>query len=150
MFGVKINEFDNSDGTIESFNKIFPATTLGVSLGKYVEIGEIVETKRKFESSPFVRYLNFYNADFEPLGSEPHDFGERNFFNNEDFLEADTVKFKYFAKDLDGNIIAKAYNCEELARKLGCHVSVIKRRLARAVTADSNTDNLFNVTRKEL
>jgi hypothetical protein len=110
----------------------------------HVEILDIVDTENLLTQNMFVRNIEVNGNLFE------HDFGRNNFFNNEDFLQADNVRFKYYAKDLDGETIATAYNCEELAEKLGCHVSVIKRRLAKEINRDSNTDNLFNVSRKEL
>ena len=38
--GQKINEFDISDGSVESFNRIFPNTPLNDRVG-FVEIGDI-------------------------------------------------------------------------------------------------------------
>ena len=150
MFGVKINEFDNSDGTRETFNKMFPNTTLGDTCGKYVEIGDIVDFKYMSQGNPFIRELIFFDHNYNEIGRMNHDFGEQNFYNNEDFVASEKVKFKYYARDLDGKVIAKAYSQEELANMLGCNESVIKRRMIKKVTADSPTENLFNVTRVEL
>tara|TARA_R100000951_G_scaffold101420_1_gene92991 strand:+ start:44399 stop:44827 length:429 start_codon:yes stop_codon:yes gene_type:complete len=142
MLGIKINEFDNSDGTILAFNKIFPKTLLEGEGN--VEIGDIVDSKDLTKQSAYVRLLEVNGVEQE------HDFGENNFYNNEDFLIADNVRFKYQAKDLSGTVLAQAFNCNDLADELDCHVSVIKRRLISDVTAESNTEHLFNVTRKEI
>lgn len=150
MFGIKINEFDNSDGTIKTFNKIFPHTPMGLARGEYVEIGGIAEFKYMSQGSPFIRELTFFSEDYKPLETINHDFGESNFLNNEDFLANEKIRFKYYARDLDGKMLAKAYSTEELAEQLGCHTSVIKRRLVSNVTVDSPTKHLFNVTRVEL
>lgn len=150
MFGTRISKFDNSEGTREEFNKIFPNTTLGETCGKYVEIGGIVENENIFQSSSFIRYLKFYDKDFKYIGGMEHDFGENNFVNNEDFKQADKVRFKYFAKDLNGNTIARGYSCGELAKKIGCGINVIKTRLFKVIDENSNTKNKFNVVRREI
>jgi len=142
MFGLKINEFDNSNGSVEVFNKIFPKTLLEGE--GYVEILNIVDSKGLTNSSVYVRMIS---VDGEMM---KFDFGEGNFHNNEDFAIADNVRFKYKAKDLDGKVVAQAYNCDNLAKELGCHVSVIKRRLISNVNMYSNTDHLFNITREEI
>jgi hypothetical protein len=150
MFGVKINEFDNSDGTIETFNKTFPQTPMGLARGEYVEIGDIAEFKYMSQGSPFIRELIFFDHNYREIERINHDFGEQNFYNSEDFTASEKVKFKYYARDLNGKVIAKAYSQEELANILGCNESVIKRRMVKKITADSPTENLFNVTRVEL
>jgi hypothetical protein len=150
MFGTKINEFDNSDGTLDSFNKIFPKTTIGESCGKYVEIGDIVERKNMFAASPFVRYLDFYDGDFNKINRVIHDFGENNFINNEDYDIDGSIRFKYIARGLDGTVLAKAYNFEELAQKLQCSVNSVKRRIKKPIDENTNTDLKFNITRIEL
>lgn len=150
MFGQKINEFDNSDGTIDSFNKIFPQTTLDSSCGKYVEIGDIVEHKNMFNTSPFVRVLKFYDVDWNLICESAHDFGQNNFLNIENYCIDGFIRFKYFAKDLDGKIIEKAYNFEELAEKLNCSVNYVKRRFSNPIEKGEKTQHQFNITRIEL
>ena len=150
MFGVKINEFDNSDGTIETFNKTFPHTPMGLARGIYVEIGDIVEFKYMSQGSPFIREVIFFDENFKELERINHDFGEQNFYDNEDFTANEKIKYKYYARDLDGKLLAKAYSGKELADLLGCNESVIKRRLVNRVTVNSPTEHLFNVTRVEL
>jgi hypothetical protein len=142
MLGQKINEFDNSDGTIETFNKIFPHTKL--TGDGYVEILGISESENVFTSSPFIRDLDINGTIIK------HDFGSQNFLNFTDFQEADNVRFKYYARDLAGNLLAVAYNCDDLAKKLGVDVGVIKRRLVTEVNENSRSQNKFNVTRREL
>lgn len=142
MLGQKINEFDNSDGSIETFNKIFPHTKL--SGNGSVEILDIVETKDIFVSNPFIRNIDVNGTIIQ------HDFGSDNFINNVDFQEADNVRFKYYARDLDGNVLAVAYNCDDLAKKMNCNVAVIKRRLVSQVDASTKSENKFNVSRREL
>jgi hypothetical protein len=141
MLGVKINEFDNSDGTIKSFNRIFPRTPLEGEGD--VEILDIVD-RGTFSNNLYMRNIEVNGENVE------HDFGENNFYNNADFIGNDSVKFKYFAKDFDGNLLAKGYGQSELAEKLGCNISVIKRRLIKTVDAGSPTDHKFNITRIEL
>jgi hypothetical protein len=150
MFGVKINEFDNSDGTIETFNKTFPQTPMGLARGEYVEIGDIAEFKYMSQGSPFIRELIFFDHNYNEIDRMNHDFGQNNFYNNDDFTANEKVKYKYYAKDFDGKVLAKAYSGKELADLLGCNESVIKRRLVKKITADSPTDHMFNVTRVEL
>lgn len=142
MLGVKINEFDNSDGTIKSFNKLFPRTVLG-GFGD-VEILGIVDKRVLTENSPYVRIIEVNGV------TQEHDFGEKNFRDGEMFNNDYNIRFKYLARNLEGKVIAKAYGCEDLASKLDCHISVIKRRLIKDVGAGSNTTHLFNVTRQEL
>jgi hypothetical protein len=116
--------------------KCFPILRLGI----------LVENMWK----SFIRELIFFDHNYNEIGRMNHDFGENNFMNNEDFLANEKVRFKYYARDLDGKVICKAYSTEELAELLGCHTSVIKRRLISKVNADSPTKHLFNVTRVEL
>ena len=150
MFGVKINEFDNSDGTIETFNKIFPRTPLENSCAKYVEIGDIVKFAYISQGSPFLRKLIFFDHNYKEINRVDYDFGESNFYDNQDYLVDTNIRFKYFAKDLDGNVIAKAYNYEDLAKQLNCNVGTVKRRLDNGIKDVSLTKYLFTVTRKEL
>jgi hypothetical protein len=142
MFGVKINQFDNSDGTIESFNGIFPNTPI-CGEGGFVEILDIVD-KGKFNNDVYVRYVSI-NGEIEEF-----DFGKANFLNNEDFLLCDRIRFKYFAKDLKGKIIGVAFNMDDLAKQLKCDVGVIKNRLVKNVDEKSYTPFKFNVTKIEL
>lgn len=150
MFGQKINEFDNSDGTIKSFNKIFIRTTLGKSLGAYVEIGDIVENKRSFGSSPFVRYLRFYDRNWNFLRETEFDFGQNNFISNQDFVQEGSIRFKYIARDLDGNLLAVGYNLRQLSDKLNCSENFVKDRVKQKVDKNTNTKHKFNITRVEL
>lgn len=129
MFGVKINEFDNSDGTIKTFNKIFIRTILGKSLGAYVEIDSIVDNEGEFGGNPFVRYLKFYDKNWNFLRKTPHDFGESNFYNNEDFIANERIRFKYIAKDLYGDTITKAYSIKDLAEKMNVGIQIIRSKL---------------------
>jgi hypothetical protein len=144
MFGVKINEFDNSDGKLSTFNAIFPKTPLEGDGNVDVEILNIHEPDNKFGQSPFIRNVLIGNRIVTM------NFGEENFVNNVDFLETDRVRFKYYARDLEGKVIASSYNCAELAKKLGCSEQVIKKRLVQKVSKHAKTNFLFNVTRKEL
>lgn len=144
MFGLKINEFDNSDGKLSTFNSIFPRTPLEGDDNVDVEILNIHEPDNKFGQSPFIRNILVGNRIITM------NFGEENFINNVDFLEADKVRFKYYARDLEGKVIASGYNCAQLAKRLGCSEQVIKKRLVQKVNKHANTNFLFNVTRKEL
>jgi hypothetical protein len=151
MFGVKINEFDNSDGKIATFNKIFPNTPLDLGDNvKYVEIGDINYTKNIWGTNVYERLIHTYNRNYEPVDTFVLDFGEENFYNNEDFLKAENVRFKWFAKDFDGNILAKAYSSRELAEKMGCHINVIKRRINDPIDDTFGSKYKFNVIRKEI
>ena len=141
MLGVKINEFDNSDGTIKSFNRIFPKTPLEGEGD--VEILDIVD-RGHFSNNLYMRNIEVNGEKIE------HDFGEGNFYNNVDFIGNDSVQFKYFAKNFNGEVLAVAYKCSELASKMDCNISVIKRRLIKTVDAESPTEHKFNVTRIEL
>lgn len=144
MFGTKINEFDNSDGKLSTFNNIFPRTPLEGSEDMDVEILNIHEPDNKFGQNPFIRNVLVGNEIIIM------DFGQENFINNVDFLEAEKVRFKYYARDLQGNVIATGYNCVDLAQKLGCSEQVIKKRLVKKVDSTAKTSFLFNVSRKEL
>jgi len=142
MLGKKINEFDLTDGSIEVFNQIFPNTV--IEENGYVEILGISDSYNIESSNAFIRDLDINGKIIK------FNFGISNFLNNEDFIEADNVRFKYFAKDLDGNIIEKAYNCKSLAEKIGCSVSVIKSRLVKKIDKKTRTKNRFNVKRVEI
>lgn len=137
MFGEKINEFDNSDGTIESFNRIFSKTPIQGS--GYVEILGITEN----EKNVFIRDINLNGKILS------FDFGKNNFSNPIYFME-DSIRFKYTAVSLDSRILATAYNMKDLAEKLGCGESVIKNRLWNPITLESPSHYLFNVTRTEV
>lgn len=150
MFGVKINELDNSDGTIQSFNKIFPRTPLENSCAKYVEIGDIVKFAHISQGSPFLRELIFFDHNYKEISRVDHDFGESNFHDNEDYLVDNNIRFKYFVKDLNGNVIAKAYNWDDLAKKINCDVGILKRRFNRKIKNIEQSEYQFIVTRKEL
>ena len=150
MFGVKINEFDNSNGTIQSFNKIFPRTPLENSCAKYVEIGDIVKFTYISQGSPFLRELIFFDHNYKEINRVDHDFGESNFHDNEDYLVDNNIRFKYFVKDLNGNVIAKAYNWDDLAKKINCDVGILKRRFNRKIKNIEQSEYQFIVTRKEL
>ena len=69
MFGEKILEFDNSEGTVDSFNKIFPNTPLKGEGN--VEILGITENA----GSVYIRDIKV-NEEIIPF-----DFGENNFIS---------------------------------------------------------------------
>lgn len=141
MFGTKVNEFDNSDGTIKSFNEIFPNTPLEGEGD--VEILDIVDSNI-FTSTVF-------NRDIEINGVVvQHDFGFNNFIDNQDFLEADNVRFKYLAKDLDEKVIARGFTFDELAEQLNVKVNIVKRRINVTVDNTMNPYHKFNVSRREM
>ena len=150
MFGVKINQFDNSDGTIEVFNKIFPKTPLENSSAVYVEIGDIVLKDRIFQSNLFLRKLELYDKEWNKINELEYDFGEKNFYDNEDFIASNYVRFKYYARDLDGNIIARGYSFEELAKKMNCGVEFVKNIFVYNLENLNNKKYSFTVTRIEL
>jgi hypothetical protein len=133
MFGVKINEFDNTDGTSESFNKIFPDTPL---CGNDIEILDIHDVGDV--------YTRNIKVDGEII---VHSFGEENFINTELMPMGDKFQYKYFARNLNGDILSTAYSCKDLAEKMDCNIMVIKRRLVKEVNQGSKTEHLFNVTR---
>lgn len=138
MFGVKINEFDNSLGTVKDFNKIFPNTPL--SGEGDVEILDIVEGR----NDVYIRNISVNGQVFA------HDFGSSNFLYNEDFLISEKIRFKYFAKDVNGVIIAKAYNFKQLAEKLNVSTSFTKSRFVNPINLEGVEQRAFNITRKEL
>ena len=141
MLGIKINEFDNSDGTIKSFNKIFPMTQLKGEGD--VEILDIVD------SGNFSN--NLYMRNVEVNGkSRKHDFGESNFYDSSGFNMEENVRFKYSARNLEGTLLATAYNQADLAKKLECHINIIKRRLIDTVNSSSGSKYLFNVSRVDV
>jgi hypothetical protein len=152
MFGVKINEFDNSDGTIESFNEIFPKTPLERKSDHavYADIGKIFMGKDILSQNSYIRFIKFYDKDWNLLHDIIHDFGCNNFFENDDFVIEGNVRYKYIAKDYDGNFLAKAYNKPDLAKKLGTTISVIDRRLEKKFDKTSLSVNKFNITRKKI
>lgn len=137
MFGIKINEFDDSDGSIDSFNSIFPNTPLDQK--GYVEILNISEG-----------YNDVYVRDISINGKiVAYDFGKNN-FSNPEFSMEERVRFKYFAKDLSGNILASAFNIKDLANKMKCGECLIKNRLSKPILSGDVDKNLFNVERIEL
>lgn len=138
MFGVKIREFDDSDGSVESFNKIFPNTPLE-GVGK-VEILGITQVNN---GNVYMRDVSFNDKIFII------DFGEQNFVNPNYFIE-DKVRFRYTAKDFNDKILATALNIKDLAEKLGCGESIVKSRLVKSVDPAFDTRHKFNVTRTEV
>lgn len=149
MFGSKINEFENSDGKRETFNKIFPNTTLGRTCGAYVEIKNIVEHRDMFQTNPYVRFLHFYDHNHNFIGQMEHDFKESN-FRPEMYMGEDNVRFKYTAYDLNGKAIATAFKIDKLANELGVSINVVKSRLKTNINTKTKTNCLFNVRRIEL
>ena len=150
MFGVKINEFDNSDGTIESFNNIFPKTLLENSYGNYVEIGNIVENEKTKISNPFIRHIKFYNKNWKFLNEIELNFGQNNFLNASDMIAEGNIRFKYIAIDLNGDFLAKGYNRKEIASKIGCGTDVINDRLKKPYSPFSKSPHKFNIKRIEI
>jgi len=138
MFRLKIMEFDNTDGTVESFNKIFPNTPLD-GAGEV----EILGIATFNNGNLYMRDVSFNGKVFTL------DFGEQNFVNPNYFAE-DKTRFKYVAKDVNDKIIATAFNIKELSEKLGCGESIVKTRLVKRVDRNSETRYLFNVTRTEV
>lgn len=138
MFGIKIIEFDHSDGTVESFNRIFPNTPLKGS-GNV----EILEITRFNKGNLYVRDIKFNGQIFA------FDFGQNNFVNSNYFAE-DKTRFKYTAKDFGGNILATAYNIKELAAKMRCGESVIKNKLKKPTIYVDRAKYCFNITRSEM
>jgi hypothetical protein len=138
MFGLKIMEFDNTDGTVESFNKIFSNTPLD-GTGEV----EILGITRFNNGNLYMRDISL-NGEVFAL-----DFGEQNFVNPNYFAE-DKTRFKYVAKDINDKTIATAFNIKELSEKLGCGESIVKTRLVKRVDRNSETRYLFNVTRTEV
>lgn len=137
MFGQKINEFDKSDGSVESFNRIFPNTPINVA--GYVEILGITEDKN-----------DTYTRDIDLNGKIiSFDFGKNNFLNPIYALE-DVARFKYTAISLDNKILATAFNMKDLAAKLGCGEAVIKNRLFNPIDFNNSSRYLFNVVRGEV
>ena len=141
MLGKRINEFDNTDKTIESFNKLFPKTPLDTQ--GYVEILEITDTGNIFTQNLFVRDINVNGKIVS------HDFGRDNFAEDL-FPMEEKIRFRYFARDLNGNLLASAYNIKDLAEKLNCGIAIVKNRLAHPVTESFSSKHLFNVSRIEL
>jgi hypothetical protein len=138
MFGLKIMEFDSTDGTVESFNKIFSNTPLD-GTGEV----EILGITRFNNGNLYMRDISL-NGEVFAL-----DFGEQNFVNPNYFAE-DKTRFKYVAKDINDKTIATAFNIKELSEKLGCGESIVKTRLVKRVDRNSETRYLFNVTRTEV
>ena len=138
MFGLKITEFDNSDGTVESFNRVFPNTPLD-GVGEV----EILGITKINNGNVYIRDVSLNGRVFAL------DFGEQNFVNPNYFAE-DKTRFKYVAKDISNKIIATAFNIKELSEKLGCSESIVKIRLLKSVDHKSETRYLFNVTRTEI
>ena len=108
MFGEKIIEFDNSEGTIEDFNRIFPSTPLEGEGD--VEIHGIVDSEI-YTSTVFRKEVEVNGVVTEL------DFGYANFINKQSFVDG-SIRFKYFARDEDGNVLATAKNFKELGKKM--------------------------------
>ena len=138
MLGLKIRQFDNSDGTVESFNNLFPNTPIKGS--GYVEILGIPDINK---GNLYVRDISLNGKIFEM------DFGEQNFMNPSYFTE-DKIRFRYIARNLKGEILGIANNIKDLSQKLGCSESIVKNRLVKPVLNESDTKYAFNVTRTEL
>lgn len=138
MFGLKIRQFDNSDGSVNSFNTLFPNTP--IKGDGYVEILGITDINK---GNLYVRDISLNGKIFEM------DFGEKNFMNPSYFTE-DKIRFRYTARNLKGKILGTANNIKDLSQKLGCSESIIKNRLVEPIMSESETKYAFNVTRIEL
>lgn len=138
MFGLKLIEFDNSDGTIKSFNKIFPNTPL--TGDGHVEILEITEFNKG----------NLYIRDISVDGKVfAFDFGQKNFVNPAYFME-EKVRFKYVVENLEEKVIAVAYNIKDLSKKIGYSESVIKNILSNSMPNELRVRYNFNIKRTDL
>lgn len=142
MIGLKINEFDNSPGTVKDFNKIFTETPLNFHDNVEIEI-EILDIVDKGFYSNNVFLRNVKVGEHQII---EHDFRGELYYLNEDFFE-NNVRFKYQAKDKDGNVIAKSYTIQDMSKKIGWSESYIKDYLSKHKTLYRNG---IQLTRKEL
>lgn len=155
MLGLKINEFDNTDGTLESFYKIFKNLELQTcKKTKYVEIGDIVEERTFFMNNPCRRELIFYDENYKKIDSYNYDFGKHFFYENFVFSDHKKIKYKYVSRDLEGKVLAVAYSMEEMAKKMNCNQNIIRNKLKRALKKPTkirkNKELSFNITQKEV
>jgi len=138
MFGLKLIEFDNSNGTVESFNEIFPNTPLTGS--GHVEILKITEFNKG----------NLYIRDISVDGKVfAFDFGQKNFVNPAYFME-EKVRFKYVVENLEEKVIAVAYNIKDLSKKIGHSESVIKNILSNSMPNELRVKYNFNIKRTDV
>ena len=147
MLGIRINEFDNSDGTIEAFNKLFPCTPLDENpCASIVGGNDCVEILGITDNGIFP--TDVYIRDIK-RGSviTSHDFGYNNFEDNVDFAQGNNIRFKYFVRDLDGEIIATAYNFKELSEKMGCSENMLKKRIKETIDKTTTEKHKWNVKR---
>ncbi len=140
MFGEKIIEFDNSEGTIEDFNRIFPSTPLEGEGD--VEIHGIVDSEI-YTSTVFRKEVEVNGVVTEL------DFGYANFINKQSFVDG-SIRFKYFARDEDGNVLATAKNFKELGKKMNCSENIVKSRFKSGFNPTTQKNHQFNVTRIDL
>lgn len=153
MLGIKIKEFDNSDGKIDTFNIIFKNTPISVSdKVEYVEIGGIVKKNKNCISSPFVRNLILLDKNYKTIGQTEHDFGKTSYYGNFVFASENNIRFKYIARDLEGELLAVAYNMDELADKMNCKVNFIKKIVNRKIKKHKSKikKQMFNVRRTKI
>lgn len=140
MLGQKINEFDNSQGLVRDFDRIFFKNKLsGFRENEEVEIlGIDIES-----GSCLNRHVRIGNRELTVSFD--------NYFNdeNEDYQQEKT-RFKYFVKDLDGTVLARGYSFDELAQTLNISVAVLKKRFQEPIDGTSYTKHRFNVTRREI
>lgn len=130
--GQKINEFDNSTGTVEEFNKFFPYSPVKRRTG-FLEIGDIVGVGREA-----TRLITAYESDME--GNEIVTTFEHDLtpvIDTENYREAGATggkskpqqpRYLYTACDLEGNELASAYKLGLLADKLGVGESYTRKR----------------------
>lgn len=140
MLGQKINEFDNTNGLVNDFDKIFFKNKLsGFRHDEEVEILSIDIDKESCLSRLVKVGNNIITVDFDNY----------HYDNNEDFKQEKT-RFKYMAKSLDGTILARGYTFEQLSEKLGVNVLTIKNRFKNPIGEFSNSKHKFNILRREI
>jgi hypothetical protein len=118
MVGSKINEFDNSEGKVKDFNKIFTATPLDLNENLDVEILDIVDNGFYSNNA----YLRNIVVDGNLI---QHDF-KGELYLNEDFHTETKTRFKYYAIDMKNNIVAKSYTIKDFSEKIGWSENTIK------------------------
>lgn len=149
MIGEKINQFDKSDGTVKSFNKIFPETPLKAHTG-ILEIGSIVgvgqETKRHIKLFTDDMEGNEVVKDFElDLSLVKEEDTEETGAKKLAVKDRFTRKFKYTAIDLKGNVLETADTINDLADKMKVPRSVVADRVHTKLRYKSK--HSFNVER---
>lgn len=138
--GELINEFDNTNGTLEEFNRIFQICPLDFKIDKnsIIEIGEIVQVGDELK-----RYLTIDGILYT------HCFKKEHRYNEETRQKAKrgnkSIRNKYKLVNVNTGDVYKATNLEELSAISGISFGKI-----RTISQGTCKDKTYNIIKSKL